>query len=368
MIRILHAADLHLDSPFQAMGRDLAARRRAEQRVLLEQIAALAGERKADMVLVAGDVFDTETAYAETRQMLEQTLAAIPAPVFIAPGNHDWYGPGSPWVRLRLGKGVHVFDSERPVCVPLPELGVRVWGAAFTGRYRKAPLAGFEAAKDGDTLDVMVLHGDVGDPDSPYGPISVEDIARSGMDYIALGHRHACSGLLRAGETYYAWPGCPEGRGFDETGRKGVLLIELERDGCRAEFIPLAGRRYEILSVDLTDCEDEQEAVLSALDGDTSEDIYRIILRGETDQAPDRQTLARALEGRFFALELRDETILRRDIWASRDEDSLRGIFLAGLWEKYEAARGDEKTRDIIRRAARYGLRALENGDEAPLY
>lgn len=366
MIRILHAADLHLDSPFQALGRDKAAQRRAEQRALLARIAALAKEREVDMVLFAGDLFDADAAFSETARLLEQVLPGMGVPVFIAPGNHDWYGPRSPWARLELGESVHVFASEDMSFVPLPGLNARVWGAAFTGRQKQAPLTGFEAAKDGDTMDIMVLHGEVGDPASAYGPISEEDIARSGMDYIALGHVHSYSGLRRAGETCYAWPGCPEGRGFDETGEKGVILAEVSPDGCQVEFIPLPGRRYEILPVDLTESENDLDTVLAALDRDTGRDIYRILLRGETDRAPDVMALTRALEDRFFALEVRDETALRRDVWASRDEDSLRGLFLAHLWEQYESAE-DESDRDRIRRAARYGLRALENGDELPL-
>ena len=366
MIRVLHAADRHLDSPFQALSRDKAARRRAEQRVTLGRIADIARERKADMVLLAGDLFDTDAAYAETTELLEHVFADMDVPVFIAPGNHDWYGPQSIWSRLDLGSNVCVFNSERIRRVSIPELNVRIWGAAFTGRQKNAPLAGFEAVKDGDTIDIMVLHGEVGNPGSVYGPISEEDIARSGMDYIALGHQHAYSGLRRAGETWYAWPGCPEGRGFDETGEKGVILAEVSQGGCRMEFIPLAGRRYEILPVDLTESDDHLAAVQGALDRDAREDIYRILLRGETDSEPDTAALYRALEDRFFALELRDETTLRRDIWASRDEDSLRGLFLAHLWEQYETAEG-EADRDRIRRAARYGLRALENGDELPI-
>ncbi len=365
MIRILHAADLHLDSPFQAMGRDRAAMRRTEQRALLTAMADLARERKADIALFAGDLFDADSAYSETLRLLEQVLPDMGIPVFIAPGNHDWYGERSPWARLRLGENVHVFDSETIQCVPLPALNARVWGAAFTAKHRSPPLAGFEAAKDGDTADIMVLHGEVGDPASPYGAISEEDIARSGMDYIALGHVHTCGGLRRAGDTFYAWPGCPEGRGFDETGEKGVLLVEVSPGTCRSELRPMGGRRYEILRVDVTDSRDHVSAVLAALDRDAARDIYRVVLTGRPEMAPDLPAMMRALEDRFFALELRDETVIPRDLWEDRDQDSLRGLYLARLWRMYETA--EEPDRDRIVRAARYGLRALDNGEDLPL-
>ena len=366
MIKVLHAADLHLDSPFQALGRDKAAQRRSEQRQLLAKMGELIQSEKVDLALLAGDLFDADAPFPETARLLEQTLPAWGVPVFVAPGNHDWYGPRSPWARLDLGENVHVFTGEQIECIEVPELNVRVWGAAFTGKYRKAPLAGFEAEKTGDTLDIMVLHGEAGDPSSPYGPISEEDIARSGMDYVALGHSHAFSGLRRAGDTFYAWPGCPEGRGFDETGEKGVILAEVGQETCMARLAGLGGRRYEVLAVDLTDSRDHLSTVLDALGRDASRDIYRVLLRGAPETAPDLPGLQSALESRFFALELRDETVLRRDVWEGREVVSLKGLFLDGLWRRYEAA-GTDAERANIELAARYGLQALERSEEPPL-
>lgn len=367
MIRILHGADLHLDSPFQGLSRDQAIARRAEQRALLHRLGALAEETRADLVLLAGDLFDSANTYHETAEQLGEVLSSIPVPVFIAPGNHDPYNPRSAWERLRLGGNVHVFRSEAMESVTLPDLGVRVWGTAFTGRYRTAPLGGFAAPeKRPELLDVMVLHGEVGNPASDYGPIVPGELAASGMDYVALGHVHTKSGLCRAGNTFYAWPGCPEGRGFDETGEKGVYLVELEKDGCRVEFLPLGGRRYEVLEVDITNNADIPAALEAALEGDMSRDIYRICLVGETDGMPDIAALTRMLEGRFFALELRDETRPRRDIWDGREQDSLKGMFLARLYALYATAASDGERENIVQ-AVRWGLRAMENGDELPL-
>ena len=366
MIRILHGADLHLDSPFQGLDRDRAIARREEQREILRRMAALAVERQVDAVLLAGDLFDSQGAYPETARLLGEVLSALPMPVFIAPGNHDRYSPRSAWDGIAFGENVHIFKGETVSCVEMEGLNLRVWGAAFTDRYRTPPLAGFEAPEKGDMLDVMVLHGEVGNPTSNYGAISREHIARSGMDYVALGHVHAASGLCKAGETFYAWPGCPEGRGFDELGEKGVYVLELEKGACRCEFVPLGGRRYEIIEVDITNETDVPAAVERALNADTTRDIYRIRLSGETDAAPDMAALSRMLEGRFYVLELRDETSIRRDIWAGRSGDSLKGLFLSRLYGMLESAADDEE-RERITQAVRWGLRAMENGEEFPL-
>ncbi len=366
MIRILHAADLHLDSPFQALGREGAIRRRAEQRELLQRITAAAREHRADIAVFAGDLFDSENIFSDTGLVVSRALSDMGIPVFIAPGNHDWYGPRSAWERLELGENVHVFTGEEISCIELPELGARVWGSAFTQRYRDPPLAGFEAEKNGDIIDIMVLHGEVGNPGSAYGAVSEQELSCSGMDYVALGHVHTFSGLRRAGQTFYAWPGCPEGRGFDETGEKGVLLAELSPGRCGMEFIPVAGRRYEIVEADLTDAPDALAAVQAALPADTERDIYRIRLTGQTETAPDTAGLYRALEGRFFALELRDETRPCPDIWEAEGTDSLKGLFLSRLRRMLDTAEDDE-SRERVTQAARWGLLAMENGEELPL-
>ena len=218
MIRILHAADLHLDSPFESLPEEKAALRRSEQRALLRSLAQLRAETGAELVLLSGDIFDSDRTWPETEDALRLALAEMEVPVFIAPGNHDFFRPGGRWQRLALPENVHVFTSPRLEAVELPEKGVRVWGAAFTDTVSAPLLADFRAPEAGDTLELMCLHGEVGVPGSRYDPISEAELARSGMAYIALGHAHAFSGLRRAGDSFYAWPGCPEGRGFDETG------------------------------------------------------------------------------------------------------------------------------------------------------
>ena len=224
MIRILHAADLHLDSPFNALSEEKAALRRREQRELLRSLARIRAEQNASLVLLSGDLFDSDSTWAETEELLRLTLSEMAVPVFIAPGNHDYYAANGRWARMRLPENVHVFTSADFDAVVLEELNVRVWGAAFTDNYSDAKLDTLRIPRQDGFTELVCVHGEVGNPGSRYDPIDERDIAASGADYIALGHVHACSGLKKAGKTYYAWPGCPEGRGFDECGEKGCLL------------------------------------------------------------------------------------------------------------------------------------------------
>ena len=358
MIRILHAADLHLDSPFESLPEEKAALRRSEQRALLRSLAQLRAETGAELVLLSGDIFDSDRTWPETEDALRLALAEMEVPVFIAPGNHDFFRLGGRWQRLALPENVHVFTSPRLEAVELPEKGVRVWGAAFTDTVSGPLLADFRVPEAGDALELMCLHGEVGVPSSRYDPVSEEELAASGLDYAAFGHVHAFSGLRRAGDCFYAWPGCPEGRGFDETGEKGVIIADVERGGVKLRFAPVCTRRYERLEVDASELESFR------LPEGAERNIYRLSVTGETDAPPDLAALRRRLEGECFGLRLRDETRLRRDVWARAREDSLRGAFLRRLREKYDAA-PDEAGREAVTRAVRWGLAALDGGEEA---
>lgn len=357
-IKFLHTADLHLDTPFEALDARRAALRREEQRGLLRQIAALAEGEDVDLILLAGDLLDSAASYYETYAALAEAFAQVPARVFIAPGNHDFYSPESPYAFIPFSDNVHIFRSGTPECVPLPDLGCRIWGAAFTDRYAPPLLSGFSAPGDG-TADIMVLHGDLaGDV---YNPVTREEIAASGLTYLALGHVHTYSGSNRAGGTVYAYPGCPEGRGFDETGARGVILGQIDDAGCRIRFHPLDGRQYRLVTVDLTGCESPRDAVAAALSGASPRDIVRVILTGEYDGVYIKE-LEAPLKQRFFEASLRDETRPALGLWAGCGEDTLRGIFLRNMRARLDAAGAEEK--DSIVRAVRFGLAALDGREE----
>ena len=356
MLKIIHGADFHLDSPFAGLSPERAAQRRGEQRELLDRLAGLAREKQADLVLLAGDLLDSERVFRETAQALRAALAAIPCPVFIAPGNHDFYSPRSVWTSLDWPENVHIFTSDALEAVELP--GCTLWGRAFSDAHQTAcPLEGLAVPGDG-RLHIACVHGCVG-TGNDYGPITPGEIAASGLDYLALGHVHQGSGLQREGGTWWAYPGCPEGRGFDETGEKGVLYVEAEPGRVTAQFVPLAKVRYEIITADITGPDGALFNILEALPGKTSDLICRLILTGEGD-APNLANLQQTLAPEFYGLTIIDRTRLPQDLWARREEDALTGLFLRTMWDKCQG----EPDNPLWQLAARYGLAALEGGEE----
>ena len=361
-MKILHTADLHLDSPFDGLSPKKAASRRSEQRTLLGRIVEVAEKESVDAVLLSGDLLDSDVSYYETGEELLKCVRAISAPVFISPGNHDFYSSRSPYARLDFPGNVHIFKTDVIDCVELPNLGFRVFGAAFTDTLSSPLLEGFHAYRDDGMLNVMCIHGEPGKTSSRYNSVTEDQIAGSGMHYIGFGHNHKSSGLKKAGQTWYSIPGCPEGRGFDETGRKTINIVDLEETGCTIREVSVALRNYEVLKVDVSSA-DPFLAVQLALPDDTITDIYRVVLTGECESGIDIEELYQRLKEYFYDLRIQDSTHVTRNIWENACTDTLKGLFISRMRKKYDAASGaDEKLK--IEQAVRWGLTALDNGEE----
>ncbi|MBQ8389415.1 MAG: DNA repair exonuclease [Oscillibacter sp.] len=353
MIKFIHSADWHLDSPFSGLGAKEAAQRRKELRQVPQRLADYVNEQGVGLVLLAGDLFDGKHVYRETMEALTAALGRMRAKVLISPGNHDCWGPM--WDKWEWPDNVYIFRQARLTALELGDV-VFHGGAFITSEQGSSLLSGFKAPEDGK-LHIGLLHGEVA-AESCYDPIRPGDIAASNLDYLALGHIHK-RGEARYGKTLAAWPGCIEGRGFDETGEKGFYEGVIDDDGSVSiAFVPFAKRKYEILTVDVTG-KDPLAAVEEALPRETEQDLCRILLTGEAETVPDIET---ALRRRFYALEVRDHTRVPRDIWERAGEDSLRGLFLRKLREQLESAKTEEE-REKVTAAARFGLAALEGRD-----
>ncbi len=359
MAKILHCADLHLDSPFQALSPEKAHVRRREQKETVRSIVELANDERVDLMLMSGDLFDGRDAFYDTVFFLANELKKARCKVFIAPGNHDYYGADSPYRSVLWPENVHIFKSPRIEKVLLP--GLSVYGAGFDSAAVNRPILQEFCVSPGEDA-VMVLHGDTLTAGSQYNPVTQAAVAKSGLLYLALGHVHAFSGLLTAGATVYAYPGCAEGRGFDEQGEKGVILGEVARNRVDLKFVPVAKRRYREITVPVGDIKTLFSLSLlmkENLPKSASPDILRFILKGETDLAIDTAWLEKELSDRAFSVSVRDNTLPKQDLWESLHEDSLKGIFLKRMKERLENAQSDEDRERIVQ-AARFGFSALK--------
>ena len=356
MLKILHAADLHLDSAFSGRSQGATARLRSALRAISEQIAALCRAERCDLLLLAGDVFDG-VPNPETLRELKRTLQELAIPVFISPGNHDFCTPASVWVTELWPENVHIFTRPVVESVALPQLDCRIYGAGFVAMDCDSLLENFRTVGE-EKYHIAVLHGDPVQQNSPYNAISHAQVANSKLDYLALGHVHK-SGTFRGGRTLCAWPGCPMGRGFDELEEKGVLLTTVD-ETANTRLIPLnAPRFYELEAPVLTTAAAAIADVLPAVGND---DFYRITLTGECEAV--RLDALSAQFSRFPNLELRDNTRLPKDLWGCVGNDSLEGVYFGMLKEAMDGQ--DEESQRIALLAAKIS-RTILDGEEVVL-
>lgn len=350
MIKLIHTADLHIGSPISGLPREISSVLREELFGVLDRICELARSECADAILISGDLFDEPSPARSAADRVFGTLGRAGMPVFIAPGNHDCMSTHSVYRRQDLPENVRIFRHERIEMFSLP--GLDVYGAGFASpTVGRELLRGFRAEPSGRP-SVMVLHGETDVSSARYHAVSARDIAVSGLSYLALGHVHARSLPARAGDTVFAYPGCPMGRGFDETGAKGVYAVEIE-DNVRVRFLPLGARRF-------VTTESEERTLPDGLE----RDLVRLVLTGESEP-PDTEALERSLSERAFYVQVVDRTRLPRRIYDRMGEDSLAGGFLRALGAMREGL-GDADDPDALADlAARYGIAALE-GEEEP--
>jgi DNA repair exonuclease SbcCD nuclease subunit len=351
-MKILHSADWHLDSPL--CGKDERLQRSLNS--IPGRLADLVRRHGCDLVLLSGDLFDGPPS-SQNVAALKAALREMQVPVFIAPGNHDYYSASSLWSKEFFPKNVHIFTRSTMESVTVPELDCTVYGAGYT--YMDCPplLQNFRA-KGNSRYHVAVLHGDPMLLGSPYCPITSEQVRQSGLQYLALGHIHR-KGSFRAGKTLCAWPGCPMGRGFDEQGQKGVFIVTLDSTAS-LEFVPLSAAQFHELTVDVTG--DPIAALEAVLPAAGSEDYFRVTLTGECEVL-DTQAIGDHF-ARFPHLTLKDETSPALDVWASAGEDTLEGTYFGLLRDTLEGK--DERSQMLIRQAATIS-RKLMNGQEVTL-
>lgn len=314
MIKILHSADWHLDAPLVSANKEQTQIIQEALEKIPALICHLAITNGCDLMLLSGDLFDVAPS-AATVKAVKKALEDVKIPVCISPGNHDFMGNDSPWRTTLWSDNVHIFTNQQIEFIDIPHLNCRVYGAGFVCMDCPGLLENFRA-DDTCGYRVGVFHADPTQVNSPYCPVTAAQVAACNLQYLALGHIHK-QGSFRAADTLCAWPGCPVGKGYDEQGQKGVLLVSIDAQATAA-FIPLPGPQF----FDFTLPADQGlESILPPVGNDH---FYRITLTGESE-ALDLDSLKASLP-QFPHLTLRDETVPPVDIWSAIGQDNFEGL------------------------------------------
>ena len=367
-LRILHFADLHLDASFAASGMppSVASRRREDLRGALRRILALAVEREADVVTIGGDLYEQDRCTMDTGNFLREQFARLaPTPVLVAPGNHDPWLPHSLYRQIEWPSNVFIFNEPSPQ--PHVVGGVTFWGAAHCSpSVRENMLVGCKVPCTG--THVLLLHASdtaAVPPGKPvHCPLNSSDVTASGFRLALLGHYHGAR-LTPSGRPLLCYPGSPEPLGFDETGKRYALFVEIEGDDLRAELVALEHSAYVSLSVDVSSAttrEDIREQIIKlAQEKDLDRAYVRLRLVGtlHPDVEVNLDALALDLSERFAFLDIQDRTSPAYDLEALKQDLTVKGAFVRKMLDAIER-RASSGERDVAEAALYLGIQALD--------
>lgn len=268
MLTFLHAADIHLDSPLRGLshydGAPPIEEIRGATRQALDNLVNFALGEKVDFVLIAGDLYDGDwqdfkTGLYFANQMRNLGEAGIR--VAVIRGNHD--AANTMTKTLVMPENVKIFSARKPETWLLKDFGVAIHGQSYANRDVYENLAVTYPDPVPGMFNIGILHCLISGADGhlPYAPCTLDELAAKGYDYWALGHVHNYS-VLRE-QPHIVYSGCTQGRHIREPGEKGCVLVEVEDDKIRTEFVPLNVLRWAEIKADVGNTQNIEQAAIA---------------------------------------------------------------------------------------------------------
>ena len=348
-MKLIHTSDIHVDSPLTTKLSPTRAKER--KRELITSFRNIVNDAKtigARGIIIAGDLFDNDKVGFKTLEAIVGIIESSPDILFFyLPGNHE---------KDRLSASGTVIPQN-----------LKLFGEEWTYfKIDNVRIAGKTKIDDNlfasidlyeNDINIVTLHGELSTSDTK-GKISVNNLATLPIDYVALGHYHSYSETPISQRGVAVYSGTPEGRGFDEAGDKGYVVIDTDNVRLTHSFKKNAIRTLRIIEVDISGVKREIEIenrVYSALNGISSNDLVRVMLVGEYEPGliRDTESLTARFENSYYYFEAKDASKLRISADDYKNDKSLKGEFIRLVFAKDNIS--DEDKAAIIE----CGIRAL---------
>ncbi len=350
-MKIIHCADIHLDSKINAnLSASKIKQRKAEILATFCNMINFAKEQGVHVVIIAGDLFDSDRCSEASMQVVLSEISAAKNTEFLyLCGNHD---AGKTLANASVPSNLKLFCDT--------------W---TTFNYDNVSITGVELNSnncrniydslvvDSSKFNIVVLHGAKAYT-SGEDTVNLGSLAERGIDYLALGHYHSydCGKLDNRGQWCYS--GCLEGRGFDECGEKGFVLLEIDKDTYKKQFIKAAKRDIVAVDCDISGLYDMgaiHDKAVSLVESVDRDSMVRLSLTGEIpeDSNKDIPFLNEKLNSMFYFAKVVDDTRVKINPEDYVNDVSLKGEFIRRVMQ----ADLDEETRS---RVIECGLSALK--------
>lgn len=357
-MKLIHCSDIHLDSRMESnLPPEKARERGVEICNTFARMVRYAAENGVAAVLIAGDLFDTRRTSARTvRYVLDQICSAKNVDFLYLRGNHD--ESGDAFAGLTLPENFKTFGTAWTY---FHYDGVTVAGLEMNG---SNCLSMYDSLKlRPEDINIVMLHGQVSTQPGEE-QIAVPLLKNRSIHYLALGHLHSFQRRPLDDGGTLCYRGCLEGRGFDECGEKGFVLLDVHGHRVEAEFVPFASRTLWEVPVDITNITTVSQmldAMEQAAEKVPETSLVKFTLTGgyTLDTQKDLRFLQKSLASRFYFTKIKDESRLIMERADYEHDISLKGEFIRMVLASDKSA--EDKEQMIL-----WGIQAL-SGEEVAL-
>ena len=346
-MKMIHCADIHLGSKIDSIfSKEISDKKKQEIRSTFKKMVDYANDNNITVILLSGDIFDSDNPYKKDKDFFYSVIKSNPHIDFLyLHGNHDLQSN---------------YDEE----IDNLKQFSNNWKSY---KYDNVTVSGIELSKENysslystltlnkNDLNIVMMHGQIGHIES-VNDINISKLKNKNIDYLALGHIHKHSFDKIDDRGIYVYSGCLEGRGFDEIGEKGFVILDIT-DKITFKFVPFSERNILIEEVDITNLKDAYQ-VYNKIKNEIHfkyKNIYRIILKGSIDFDVDSLTsdVEKYLEKECAFVDVKDNTNKRIDLSVFENDLSLRGEFVRSVMNNVNYSKEDKL------KIINYGLKAL---------
>ena len=359
-MKFIHMADMHFDIPFTVLNsrNKLGEKRRLEQREAFRKIIEYIKENKIEYLFIAGDLYEHEYIRKTTIEYINNLFKEIPeTKIYITPGNHDPYINNSMYKTFNWSNNVHIFDHK--VEIDQNE-DCDIYGYGFDDFYCRTREIEDIQIKNKEKINILITHGSLNGgtiEDMEYNPMNKNRLKDLGFDYVALGHIHKLD-FNSEPEQRIVYPGSTISMGFDELGKHGVILGELNKEKIKLEFLPIDNREFKEIELDISNLNTLEELIEKINELNLEENIfYKIILIGNKNFEINIYQLFKFITKENI-IKIKNNTKLKINLEEVSKENNLKGLFVKEILEELNNNNYDKK---ILEQALDIGLEIIEN-------
>lgn len=351
-MKFIHAADLHIGSAFSYLKDDKKIKRSQELTDSFSRLVKYAKENDIKCILLSGDIFDKDDVLKSEKDYFYSIIKEnSQISFYYLRGNHDL---NNQYNRFDI-KNLYMFSEEWKTYVieDVAVSGIEINSTNYLSYYDNLLL-------DPNKFNIVMLHGQINNTITKTIDIDIKRLENKNINYLALGHVHKYQENNFDYRGIYVYPGCLEGRGFDEIGQKGFVVYDTKTK--QKDFVSFSKRLIIEKVIDISNSNNEYEAVVlikKEIEDVSNDSLLRIVITGKVnyDIFPLKERVFNELENKFFYLEVLNKAIQSFDLSNYENDISLRGEFVRNVLKNENLS--EEKKSEIIS----LGLKLLNDED-----